>query len=433
MAASPATSPCRPSNAVLVALEPDQSTPTTVAGGTITPYRWVIAAGLVTTNWAMSLPFISLGLLLPAIRDSFGLSDTEAGWLGSSLVIGTTISALPAALVLSRYNARWLSVIAVGLGAALTFAHGAAPFFAVLLLARVALGLSYSVRNTARAMLVSLWFPLREIPMVNGITVGLIGVSEFLALILTPIILDATGSWRTTYFIYAAFAAVIFLLWLTLSRDRYPENDQQRQPANWSTIKSVLRHRQLWVAGFGLMGAMYGWTAFATFWPTYMLDTNEISLKRTGLFFGLNSAASIPATIFLGFYASKVRNRQALLVVCGLGMAATFAGMVLTTSTWALVLLSIASGFTWGFLPIIQTLPYEIRGVNQQELALNASLLWTFLFAGGILGPITVGLVSDISGSLFGALMVAAIAPVTLAFALGVPGRRPRTAPSVSG
>ena len=405
------------------AVQPGATDPRlTVAGLPVSGYRWVVVAGLVASNWSISLPFISLGLLLPAIRNTFSLSDAQAGWLGSSLLIGNVIVAIPAAIFLSRMNGRRLAIAAIALGAGFTFLHGLAPAFAVLLLARVGFGLTFSIRNTARTLLVQLWYPLHEVPLANGIAIGFIGVAEFLALALTPSLLDATGSWRTTYFIFGSFALFILALWLVFGRDPKERTAPAFDVEERAPLRSVLRSRQLWLAGIGGFGAMAGWSSFATFWPTFMLDEHGLSLTKSGIVFGLNSAAAIPASLFLGYHASRIRHPEGVIIVSGLAMAAASAGMLLTTEFWALALLSSAVGLSWGFLPITYSIPFEIPGAGRREVAVGASFVTTLLFTGGIVGPVVVGFLSDATGSLFGALMVGALAPIVLALTGTVPG-----------
>ena len=77
---------------------------TTAAGLPVIPYRWVVLFSLCAANWAMTLPTLSLGLLLPEIDKTFGINDTQGGWLGASIRIGPTLMMLPAALMMSRFN-----------------------------------------------------------------------------------------------------------------------------------------------------------------------------------------------------------------------------------------------------------------------------------------------------------------------------------------
>ena len=50
---------------------------TTAAGLPVIPYRWVVLFSLCAANWAMTLPTLSLGLLLPEIDKTFGINDTQ--------------------------------------------------------------------------------------------------------------------------------------------------------------------------------------------------------------------------------------------------------------------------------------------------------------------------------------------------------------------
>ena len=150
----------------------------TIAGGEVGRYRWVVLGAMVAGSWAMTLPALSLGLLLPAINESLHLTPLQVGWLGSSLRLGTVFLTVPAAIVLTRFHPLRLMLLSLAITAVLAVAHGLAPIFAVLLLARLGLGIGYALRTPAVSVLSQQWFPLKEIPMVNGIIVGLNGVAE---------------------------------------------------------------------------------------------------------------------------------------------------------------------------------------------------------------------------------------------------------------
>ena len=136
---------------------------------------------MVLNVWAMTLPVLSFGLLLPEIREEFSLSLSQSGWLGSSVRVGNVLVALPAGFLLSRFRPLKVVVASLVAGTALTLLHGLATGFVFFLVARIAFGISFSVRQPARAMLVQQWFPLREVALVQGIIVGLVGIAEFAA------------------------------------------------------------------------------------------------------------------------------------------------------------------------------------------------------------------------------------------------------------
>ena len=163
------------------------------------------------------------------------------------------------------------------------------------------------MRVPARALLVQQWFPLKEMPLVNGLVVGLTGIAEAFVLTMTPVILALTGSWRDTYFIYGVVTAGAFLVWVLFARERStPEFQERIRSEPGLPYRALFRYKEIWMIGLASAGATFGWFAFATFWPTYMLETNDVSLTRSGFLFSLISIAMIPSSMAVGFMASRV-------------------------------------------------------------------------------------------------------------------------------
>ena len=382
----------------------------TAGGGTLSSYRWVMIAGLVLTVWAMTLPVLSFGLLLPEIREEFSLSLSQSGWLGSSVQVGNLVVTLPAGFLLTRFRPLKVVIVSLIAGTVLTLLHGLATGFVFFLLARIAFGISFSIRQPARAMLIQQWFPLREVPLAQGIIIGLIGIAEFAALYGTPLILEATGNWRAAYYIFTVFAAFTALYWIVLGRERDLPPPESRGPA--PPPRAILGHPILWIAGLGAFCATFNWISLATFWPTFMLEDNGVARTTSGLLFGFGSLVTIPVAIGIGWLGPRIRARRALFMVSGLVMTLSCVGLLYTTDIWVLVLLMIGFGVSWGYIPLILALPFEIPRISQREIALASALLTMLFLAGGIAGPVVVGTMSDVTGSMRTALLVGVLSSI---------------------
>jgi cyanate permease len=378
-------------------------------------YRWVIAFALVMANWGTSLPAISFGLLLPSIREDMGLTPLQEGWLGGAVQIGSIAVTIGAVARLSSAPPRRLMLFSTFAASLCVFLMSGAVNFAMLLLSRASFGAFSATRVPGRALLVQQWFPRGEYPIVSGVTIGFIGIVEFLALSLTPWIRETTGSWRATLAIFGGVNASIFLFWLLFGRERrtteYIERVKAAPPVS---LRTALGYRQLWLAGLAGMGATMSWQAFGSFWPSYMLEAHDFSLQRSGVLFGLISLASVPTAIGLGVVASRLDDRRPMFILCGLVILGGMFGMMVTDISWAVAICVLAVGAAWGFMPLIFTIPYEIPGIPVTHVAAGTALLSILITLGGFLGPVATGALTEVTGSRFIALIVSASMSVTL-------------------
>ena len=103
-----------------------------------------------------------------------------------------------------------------------------------------------------------------------------------------------------------------------------------------------------------------------------------------------------------------------VVTVAGLVMTGGLFGMLVTTDVWLLALFATAVGLGWGYMPIALTVPFEMPRAGAKALAASSSFIMTLILGGSILGPVVVGVVSDLSGSRFTALVISAVAPIAV-------------------
>jgi len=409
---------------------PLQGDPTkrTIAGSTVSSYRWVVLGGFVFANLAMMMSSLSIGLLLPAITDSLDLSKLQGGWLGSALGIGYVLITIPAAIFLPRFSPVRLIALSIALATLFTFLQGLATSFVFLLVSRLAFGVGASLRAPARPMLAQQWHAAKEIPIVNGVVHGWGGIGEALAMAITPLILDVTDSWRTTLHILGVFGLVTLAFWMFAGKERStPEFTARVREQDRPPFRRMLRYPQLLIVGLGVASMTYAWFTFRTFWPTFMLDTYDVSLSRSGLLLSVGSLAMVPAAFAQGYVSSRFGRRLELLVVSSLLMAGGSVGLLFTSNMAALVGFGLITGFSWGFITVVITPPFTLEDIDPREIGVGISIIVTLFMLGAIVGPIISGAVSDVTGSLRTALMVSAIVPVGLLLAAPAVRERIRT------
>ena len=357
----------------------------------------------------------TLGILLPAVSEELGLSPSQQGLLGSAAYWGNLVLAIPLSWWTSRYGPKALTTVTLLLGTLLIFAQAWAPTFWVLLATRLAFGVSIIAREPARALLIRQWFRPEEAVLANSVSNVLFGVVVGGGLLATPIILGSLGDdWRLTLQIFGGLFALITVVWVVLGRERAtPEFSERQVPREAGLIKSAISHRDLWVAGFGFIGAVMAWSAFLSFYPTLMLDRYEISLRWTGAILAVGVFVGGITGLAVGYLVMTKDRRKGLLQVFGALMVITYVGMTATGSIPLLMASSLANGIAWGFFPILYSVPFQLRGIRPREIAVAIAFLTVMTSLGFLLGPLAAGFLQEAT-DLRTALQIVSLSAVSL-------------------
>lgn len=398
-------------------------------------YRYVIVGVIALATFMNFLVLFNLGVLLPSISDDLNLSPLEQGWLGSSAIIANLVFALPLGWWLSRLDAKLVTTITLVAGGFFIFVQGWAPIFAILLAGRVLFGLAGVAREPARAMLTQQWVPEREIIVMNGLLNGTVGVAIAVGFFLTPFILDWTDdNWRAALYIFGAMTLAVGVLWQILGRQRITESYRQKATSQTTTpLRSLLKYRQLWIIGIGLFGANLLWMAFITFWPTLMLDEYEVSLVTSGVLMAISGIVSSAVGLIIAYMMTRRDVSKWVLLLCGLLITATSAGMCVTGSLPSLLAMSFINGMGWSFFPIAMTLPFQLPGIKPREVAVAIGFLELALWGGGAVGPAFAGILQEATDDLQFTLIIASVFGLLLSAAgLLLPSKRERRIAEVS-
>ena len=392
-------------------------------------YGWTLV-GMFAVNYSMVvIAFETLGFLLPGMAEDLDLSLTEQGWLSSSIMFSNLLFEVPSNWFFSRFRPWRSSVVSFAAAALFVGLKGFAPTLLVLFIARIGLGMIYLSTQASRTILLIHWIPSRQVGKANGIMFSILETTIGFGFMLIPAILwIADGDWRKTLYIWAIVSAVGAFVWLLWGRDRPREDLPQLSGTSGETpIRVIWRYREPWILGFGVAGITGARSAFSTFWPTYLDETHGTALVTIGLILGIGGLTKGPMILGVTLTSSIANRTPYLLVACGLLMAATSFGMVLSDSVGLLFLTGIVNGMTMCFIPAMITTIYRLPGIQEREVAVAVAIYFSCLWTGSALGPTFTGIIGDATDLRTG-LLIAAFAPLTLSTAgvvLGLTGRRP--------
>ena len=339
----------------------------------------------------------------------------------------------------SRFAPKILTTVTMILGTLSLVAQAVSPVFAVLILGRVAFGISVIARQPARAFLTQQWFPARQVVLVNSISNAMFGLVVGGGVAASPFILMALGdSWRSTLFSFVGLFAVMTILWMVFGRERITSEYRQRLASqDASVLKGTLRYRDLWVGGLGFVGATTAWSGFLSFYPTLMLETHRMPLVWSGGILALGIFMGGICGLGFGWVVMVSDRGRTILLTTGATMAATFMAMTLTGSIPILLALTFVNGIAWGFWPVLYSVPFHLPGIRPREVAVGLAFIQMSSSAGITLGPLATGLLQQATGDLGLSLAIVSFASLSLCMAglvmkHGLSGRAPSPEPVAS-
>ncbi len=380
-------------------------------------YGWAVLVSF-TVNYAfVVVVFMTLGLLLPDIREDLGIDVRGAGWLASSLLIANLFLEIPLNWTLSKFRPWRVSVVAFFGTLAMVLLHAFSPTFAVLIIARVGLGIFYLSSQPPRTLLILMWIPKKNVGLANGVLFGIMAVFEGLGFVLIPRINDWTGDWRETLLVWAILCAVGTLVWTVIGVDRKSmqlEPSPEPPPANQTPLRALVKYKEPWVLGFGIAATIAGRLTFDTWWPTFITETYGIEKTTAGLILAVISVSGFPSSLGLSAIPFLVRYPGITMIGGGIVLAATYMGMLFTGSLPLLFLLGLGNGLGFGFFAIMMASFYTLRGIQPRDLAIVVAVFYTIMWGGAAIGPVLAGFIAGEDENLRLGLFVLCLAPLGL-------------------
>lgn len=379
-------------------------------------YRWVVMGIWLTSSVVAFMIISTIGILMPAISDELRLSPFQQGMLGSAAYWGNLTLAIPLGWWASRFAPKILTTITILLGTLFLLAQALSPGFVLLILGRVAFGITVIARQPARAFLTQQWFPSRQVVLLNSISNAMFGLMVGGGIAASPFIFAALGdNWRATLLTFTVLFGAFAALWMVFGRERESSEYRGRLGAqDVNVLKGTLRHRDLWIAGLGFAGATSAWSAFLSFYPTLMLDSYQMPLIWSGGILAVGVFMGGLSGLLFGWVVMVSDQARTILLSTGVAIAATFVGMTLTGSLPLLLVLTFFNGVAFGFWPVLYSAPFHLPSIRPREIAVSLSFIQMSSSAGIAIGPLAAGAIQQTTDDLRLSLIVISFASLSL-------------------
>lgn len=348
--------------------------------------------GTVALGWALLVGTrMSYPVLLPYLREAYGLSLSVAGLLVTVVWLGSALGQLPGGILADRYDERLimtvgLLAVAGALSVIVLTGHPAVVFLGTGLV-----GLGLSLYPIARITVLSEIYP-ESIGSALGVTMATGDVGQT---VLPPVtgMLAAAVAWQLGFGLFVPlYLLLAALLWTVVPRGESSGESDSLSLERARVILGELRTRSMVIVTVVLFVYILVWQSFTGFYPTYLAEVKGLSPAVAGTVFALFFGAGVVVKPIAGAAYDRVGMRGSLLAVVvgpvfGLGVLPFIEGFWTIVGVTAIVSTMLGSGaITQSYLA--DTIPAEIRGTGLGVVRTTAATL-------GSGGPVLFGVLAD--------------------------------------
>ncbi len=402
-------------------------------------YGWYLVAGSILTNTVLSAAYFQgMSAFAVSIEAHFGWSRSVVGGAMSMRQMESGIMSPLVGILMDRVKPRTLlfwSAIITGLGlVGLGLINGILTFYLAIFV--ISIGTSGMSHAVTWPVVIARWFR-RRLGLATGLAVmGPIFGSPFVILNTS---LEETFGWRNIIIAYGVIVLVFLTLISAIARDRPepygmrpdgdpPERDERGAPRRTlpqlqgMSARRAMRTKEFWLFMGYLSGMFMVNSAFQVHQIFYFVEDTGLTKSEAAVTFTLVFLLSGIGRMGAGYMLDKADYRLVLAVVAGM-LTASMLYLQFVTATTILLAMPFVALFGIGFGSVIPT-----RGTLGSMMFGNRSLgsivgmLQGGSVAAGVLGPIFMAWVFDVTGdyrasiwvlAFIGALMI----PTALAMA----------------
>jgi fucose permease len=349
----------------------------------------------------------SVGIIIPEIVKTFGLSLTAAGSFQYATMAGIALAGFLLGHLADRYGRK--STILAGLtlfaAASYLFLTGTSfLFFCVLMaLSGVAIGI---FKTGALALIGDISRSTAEHTSIMNTVEGFFGVGSIVGPALLSQLLNRGVPWQWLYAIAGTMCALLILTALSV---RYPTRVSARtEKADLTSVSAVMKNRFILLFSLGAFLYVAVEAAIYVWMPTLLAGYNgpgkRIAVYGISIFFLLRAGGR-----FLGAWMLSKLSWRTVLTICSGMILACFAISIAGGVGWGVYSLPLSGLFMSVIYPTINSKGISCVPKSEHGTAAGVILFYTCLSA--VFAPLAMGAVSDaMHGPIYGFILATGFA-----------------------
>ena len=392
--------------------------------------RWLILAGLWLCYASFGVTVASLAPLVPIIQADLNMSHSAMGSVMGAWQLVYIVAAIPCGMLLDRLGGRLALTLGVGLVVLSGLGRAFADDYWTLLLAVMLFGVGGPIISSGAPMIVTGVFQGSQRGLAMGIYMTGPTIGGILALTLTHAVLLPLfdQSWRAVMLLWSAFALAGAVLWFVIASLAGPKVPGFRQqaasgsstgpvskPVGGSVVIDILRGPGIKLLLLMAIGAFL-FNHGLNNWLPELLRTGGLSVVEAGYWAAFPLLVGVFGSLIIPRLATPERRFKIIFMLC---IAAVVVSLALQFQH---PLILGASLFLQGLVRsslmtvLILTL-VELPAIQERQTGTASGLFFSAAEVGGVLGPLGLGFMFDLTGGFDAGLY--ALAAVAGAMALG--------------
>ncbi len=366
------------------------------------PYRWAMLAGVWAVYFCFGMTTASLAPLVAPIKADLGIGNAAMGGVLGAWPLVYIFAALPCGMLVDRIGVRWSLTLGAAVIAASGGLRGLAGDATGLFLAVAVFGLGGPLVSVGAPKAIAQWFagPERGFALGACLTGPYLGAALAFSLTHSVAMPLAGGDWRSVAAGYAGLTLAACLIWLAITA--HPASRSAEREASASADTRVSAFIDLLalppvrlILAMAVLAFFFGHGLHN--WMPEILRAGGMSPIAAGYWAAAPTLVAIAAALAVPRLAAPARRMAiiAALLVCG-ALAALLiqagSGAVLTAG---LVLQGVVRGALGA---VVILLLMETDSVGAERMGAAGGLYFTAGEVGGVLGPLSVGVLAEATG-----------------------------------
>jgi fucose permease len=351
--------------------------------------------GLTYLMFAMfAMTTDSVGLIIPEIIKTFGLSLTAAGSFQYATMSGIALAGFLLGHLADRYGRKSTIVAGLTLFAASSYLFLAGSSFLYFCALMAVSGAAIGIFKTgALALIGDISRSTSEHTSIMNTVEGFFGIGSILGPALLSQLLARQVSWQ---WLYAIAGSMCVILIATALRVDYPRRVSTVEETNRHAVTAVMKNRFVLLFSLGAFlyvaveAAIYVW--MPTLFSNYTGTGAWLAAYSVSVFFLLRAGGR-----FLGAWMLTRLSWSTVLCLCTGAIFACFAISIVGGVQWGVYTLPLSGLFMSVVYPTINSKGISCVPKSEHGAAAGVILFYTCLSA--VLAPLAIGAISDSMGS----------------------------------